>query len=516
MSRHGALGAALGVAVAACAHTPDLAVRPLPPPVPAPAPAVGAQGSPAPIAPATTEVLRAPDGTQLYARHWAAVGALRGVVVIMHGLKDHADHYAAFAARLTAAGYGVYAFDLRGHGRSSGPRVAPAAWLDYVDDLDRFVALVAEREPGHPVFLFGHSMGGAIATLTAIRHRASLAGLILSGPALAVDAPPLLLAATRLAGTLAPGAKALDLPNAEFSSDPAVGKAMSADPLIEQGPGPARTAAGLIEGIRLIWAHTDGLTLPILALHGTRDALTAPSGSRALIAAAPSTDKTLRIYEGLFHDLLHEPKGKQVEDDLVAWLDAHTGGDPVKPARPYLGRLRGDPEGWTQAIELGAGLAAGARFAGTASVQLALPRPLGWHGGITAQWVGDYHAVALRPLGLAVRLGGAVLGASLGASVITGRHPAVSAGGWLELPVGPVHVGALVARERGITNSDAHGPLASDLLWASVSLRLGGDRSYWPGTRAGVGPVVSGGATWVGPADPAWFATLGLELYGAD
>lgn len=497
--RRRALIVAAGCA-AGCAHTPELPVR-------------AAPSLPAGV---TAEVFAAPDGTQLYARRWAPAAEPKAIVVIMHGLKDHADHYQAFAARLTAAGYGVEAFDLRGHGRSAGPRVAPGRWLDYVDDLDRFVEQVAARHPGKPMFLFGHSMGGAIATVTAIRHRAALAGLILSAPALAVDAPPLLLAATQMAGVLTPGAKALDLANEDFSSDPAVGKAMGADPLIEQGPGPARTAAGLIAGMALIWGHTDGLTLPILDLHGTRDALTAPSGSRALIAAAPSTDKTLRIYEGLFHDLLHEPRGKQVEDDIVAWLDAHTGGDPVKPSVPYLGRLRGDPIGWTQAIELGAGIGQGLAFAGTASVQLARPRPLGWHGGVTAQWVGDYRAVGLRPLGIAGRLGAAVAGVSVGGSVITGAHVAVSGAGWFELPLGPAHLGALVIRERGVTNTNVHGPLGADLFWTSVSARFGGDRAYWPRTRAGVGPVVSGALQWVGDAPSAWSVTLGLQLYGVD
>src|SRR3954470_7308197 len=96
---------AIAVVLAACAHTPDLAVRPLP-------------TLPAGV---TADVIVAGDGTQLYARHWATPAAPKAIVVIMHGLKDHADHYQVFAEHLVAAGYGVYAFDLRGHGRSAGP-----------------------------------------------------------------------------------------------------------------------------------------------------------------------------------------------------------------------------------------------------------------------------------------------------------------------------------------------------------------------------------------------------------
>jgi hypothetical protein len=291
---------------------------------------------------------------------------------------------------------------------------------------------------------------------------------------------------------------------------------MSADPLIEQGPGPASTAFGLIKGMQLIWAHTDGLTLPMLVLHGSRDALTAPSGSRALVEAAPSTDKTLRIYDGFFHDLLHEPKHDVVERDILAWLDAHTGGDPVKAPMPYNGRLRGDPVGWTQAIELTGGVTDDIGFAGTASVQLARPSPLGWHGGITAQLAGDYRALALRPLGFAGRLGAAVAGVSIGVSVITHTKPAVSGALFFELPFGPAHFGGLVIRERGITNTTVHGPLGADLFWTGLSARFGSDREYWPHARAGVGPVVSGALVWIGDQPAGWVVTAGLQLYGVD
>ena len=174
-----------------------------------------------------------------------AAGNERGVLVIMHGLKDYSGRYAAFATQAAARGYSVYAFDLRGHGRSAGPRVAPRHWSEYVDDLDRFLTLVQQREPGKPVFLFGHSMGGAIAARAAEIHQphppdswgsssstpppAPIAGLILSGAALAIDAPPLLLAVTRMSGALMPGFPALKLDNHDFSSDPAAAAAMDKD-----------------------------------------------------------------------------------------------------------------------------------------------------------------------------------------------------------------------------------------------------------------------------------------------
>ena len=148
---------------------------------------------PSPPAGSTTETITARDGTQLLARHWAATGDTRGVLVIMHGLKDYSAHYAALATRLAAGGYSVYAFDLRGHGRSAGPRVMPRS-LDRLRRRSRSLPddASSSAKPGKPIFLFGHSMGGAIAARAAELHQPKLAGLVLSGPALAIDAPPLL------------------------------------------------------------------------------------------------------------------------------------------------------------------------------------------------------------------------------------------------------------------------------------------------------------------------------------
>jgi hypothetical protein len=293
--------------------------------------------------------------------------------------------------------------------------------------------------------------------------------------------------------------------------------------MVHQSAGPARTAAGLVDGIRAIWAGVDQLTMPILALHGTRDRLTAPAGSRLLIDAVPATDTTLRIYDGLWHDLLHEPRGAEVEADIVAWLDAHTGGAPATPPARYTGRLTGDPRGWTQAFAFGAGVGfAGDEvdFAGDVALKVARPRPIGWHGALTARMVGNYKVASLAPVGAAIRFGGpqigGVFGVAGGASVITGWNFAIPATAWLELSFGPAHFTAGAELTYRIGGDPARAaPLGSDALWAGVALRYGGDRAYWPGASAGVGPMIAGGVVDLGGIR-AWTVTLGLQLYGAD
>jgi alpha-beta hydrolase superfamily lysophospholipase len=485
----------------ACAHTPNLAVRldPSPP-----------EGS-------TVEVITARDGTQLYARHWLPAGEVKAAFVIMHGLKDHSANYAAFAKQLVDAGFAVHAFDLRGHGRSAGKRVAPKAWMDYVDDLDRFLTSVEQQHAGKKVFLFGHSMGGAIATLTAERHKPEVAGLVLSGPALQLDVPPLLIAATVMSGVLSPKAPALKLVNKDFSSDPAVVNAMTADPLVSQPPGPASTAAGLVAGIHEIWAHVDRLTMPLLVLHGTKDKLTAPSGSRALVRRAPGTDKTLKLYDGFFHDLLHEPKGAEVAHDILAWVETRAVRTTDSSLDVYSGKLVGDPRAWTQAVQIGAGVARAGddtSFAGDLAVNIARGRSLAYHAALIAR-LGPAKELALRPLGVAVRGRGGAFGFSGGAALVTDTRLAFSLAWWLEVPVGPFHAGGLAEVTRLVSDSPGAGPVGSDLIYTAATLRLGRDRRYWPRTRAGVGPFVSAGIAITDLAN-AYTFTAGLQLYGAD
>ena len=219
-------------------------------------------------------------------------------------------------------GLTTVAFDLRGHGRSGGRRAFVRRFDQYLADLDLELAQLPSAEPARPVFLFGHSMGGAIATLYALDRRPRLAGLVLSAPALRRPATVSAGAAgfTRLLSMLAPTAGIFRLEDRDFSRDPAVVSAMAADPLIYHRPAPARTAGELLRAMDRIRARQAEIVCPLLALHGAADRLTAPEGSREIVRAARSTDKEVRIYPGLYHDLLHEPERASIRSEIVAWI----------------------------------------------------------------------------------------------------------------------------------------------------------------------------------------------------
>ena len=275
-----------------------------------------------------TGVFEGARGVHLFEQSWHPGGATRGALIIVHGLKDYSGHYAAAATELAEHGYAVYAFDLRGHGLSEGHRVWIDSFDDYLDDLDIFTKRVFAREPGKPIFLFGHSMGGAIVTLYTLERRPALSGLLLSGPALkrGADIGAFLAGVTRFLGTVAPKLAVLDLDNRWFSRDPTVVAGMTADPLVYNKPGPARTAAQLLGAMSCIHDRETTLDVPLFVMHGTADRLTNPEGSKELAARARTPDKTIKLYEGYYHDLLHEPERAAVLADIERWLDAHAGG----------------------------------------------------------------------------------------------------------------------------------------------------------------------------------------------
>ena len=279
-----------------------------------------------------TRVFTAPDGAQLFEQSWHPTGPVRAVLVIHHGLKDHSTRYGDFAQRLTARGFAVYAYDMRGHGHSSGMRAALDRFDDLTGDLGRFMDRVRQREAGRPVFLLGHSVGGAVVTLFTLERRPELAGLIVLAPALRVDRSPLEAAATPLAAALLPNFGAVDTPDEEFSRSPEVVAEMGADPLVWHPAGPARTAAALVAALERIWALADTLDVPVLGVHGTVDRLTDPRGTAELIRRARHRDHTLVLYRGLRHDLIHEPEREQVIDDLVRWLDERAPAATATPA----------------------------------------------------------------------------------------------------------------------------------------------------------------------------------------
>jgi acylglycerol lipase len=247
---------------------------------------------------------------EIFVRTWPLADA-KAVVVITHGLAEHSGRYEHVAGALNAAGYGVSAFDHRGHGRSVG---FPADMGQDVDVLvaDTVAQCVAAQALHPKVFLLAHSMGTIFALPAAIRVPVgTLAGLVLSGVALQ-PGPAVLEAMGSGAG----------IPAAAISRDASVVQAYEEDPLVFAEM-PALLSEKAPDAIGKALDAIGGITIPVLLLHGSDDQLTSLEGANMLHTQLVVTDKTLKVYQGLYHEVLNEPERDQVIADLIAWLDAH-------------------------------------------------------------------------------------------------------------------------------------------------------------------------------------------------
>jgi alpha-beta hydrolase superfamily lysophospholipase len=264
-------------------------------------------------------------GRSAYWQAWLPPDQARAVVVIVHGIHEHSARYAHVGARLAEAGLAVYAADHRGHGRTDGRRANIERMALVVADLGSFVRFAGQRHPDLPVFMIGHSLGGLLALQYATQPGTSLDGLVVSGPAVLVTAGSPLL--RRLAGVLSAvipdlPAAALDAEN-KISRDPAVVRAYRTDPLVYHGKVKARTGAEILVTMEGLPARLPRLSMPLLLLHGTADQICDPAGSTLVHDGVSSVDKTMRHYQGLYHEVLNEPERDEVLADVVSWLDKH-------------------------------------------------------------------------------------------------------------------------------------------------------------------------------------------------
>jgi alpha-beta hydrolase superfamily lysophospholipase len=258
---------------------------------------------------------------KLFTRAWQVAGKPRGAVAIVPGFNAHGGHYQWVADQLVAAGLSTYALDLRGRGKSDGERYYVDKFQDYVDDVAVFVRHVKAHEPGSPVFLLGHSAGGVVACVYALDHQTELAGLICESFAYQVPAPDFVLAVLKGISHIAPHAHVLRLKNEDFSRDPARVEMMNHDPLIAHEVQPTKTVAEMVRADERLKKELARITLPILIVHGTADRAAKPSGSKRFYELAGSRDKTLKLYDGYFHDPLADLGKEIVMAEVVRWID---------------------------------------------------------------------------------------------------------------------------------------------------------------------------------------------------
>jgi alpha-beta hydrolase superfamily lysophospholipase len=264
------------------------------------------------------------DDVELYWQGWLPE-APRGLLLICHGMGEHSGRYATVVDALVPDGWALYGLDHRGHGRSGGARVHIRDYAQFLADFDTFRGAVFARHPGLRPFLLGHSMGGQIALAYALDHQDDLAGLVLSAPALAAPRiPRAVRSAVTLLARVRPTLRRAVVDLSTISRDEAVVTEYRADALVHQGHPTIALALAMLDQMTLLSTRVPELRLPLLVQHGTADRICDPEGSRALETAAGTGDLTVRWYDGLWHEIYHEPERERPLADLREWLDARS------------------------------------------------------------------------------------------------------------------------------------------------------------------------------------------------
>ncbi len=262
-------------------------------------------------------------GLDLFRQSWHPPGTPRAVVASLHGLGDHSSLYPTLVDHLVGREMAVQSFDLRGNGRSAGPRGHVHDWRSYREDLAAFLELVAREDPGRPLFLLGNSLGGLIVLDYALEAPAGLHGVIaVSAPLSRLNVPAPLLALGRLMSKVWPTFSletGLDLSG--LARDPSVAEAIVNDPLFHRR-GSARLSTEVTAAIARVRAGAGAFALPVLLLHGTEDRMVSPAGSRAFAAEVGAPDKQLIEYPGGYHALLADFGHERVLADVTGWIEA--------------------------------------------------------------------------------------------------------------------------------------------------------------------------------------------------
>jgi len=268
------------------------------------------------------------DQLELVWQSWVPVKP-RGVIVIVHGLAEHGARYQETAEFLSGNSWAVYACDLRAHGLSPNPpkagRVHVNRFTDYFHDVDAMLGLAQKNHEGLPLFILGHSMGGLISISYVLAKPESVAGAIISSPALGTHPefkPPLFLKImVSILSFLAPRVLVdSELDTQAISRDPDVVKAYLDDPLISQKIS-ARWYSELLKTMKRANANAGTLRTPMLLMQSGSDRLVDPDAPARWAKSAPEGLVELVVWEELYHEMLNEPEKDRVRARILGWLN---------------------------------------------------------------------------------------------------------------------------------------------------------------------------------------------------
>lgn len=262
-----------------------------------------------------TDYIYSKDGTKLcYEKN--TVEHPRATIVIIHGVCEHQGRYKHVVDHFNNKNYDVYTFDYRGHGKSEGKKAHADDFNDLIEDTDAIINSVRETYSNQKIFILGHSFGGLIGLAYGIKYPKKVNGFMISAATTSDEAGILEIFELKedkgeyVHNNLAPLVCSDKEVVKEYNEDPLVHKEMTVGIVQE-----------MINGNKWVQKNISKFVYPILLIHGENDQIISYLDSEKIFKKVPSKDKKIRIYEGMFHEVLNEPNKDKVLEELSAWMD---------------------------------------------------------------------------------------------------------------------------------------------------------------------------------------------------
>lgn len=271
---------------------------------------------------ATLQYFKVSDGTKLYYQRWMPVSP-KAIIVFVHGLADHVGRYGSFTNYFATRGYGVCLFDMRGHGQSGGRRTHVSHFSDYLYDLSQFIEFIKKSSPAVPLFLVGHSFGGQIVLNFVVRYAKGIRGVVALSPCISikVEIPKWKIKLGKMAAKWLPVIRMKNDINPELlSHDRAVVDGYINDINVSKDI-TLRLGHEIMKNAELVMAMASRIHVPALMMHGSSDEICDSEATRKFYMRIPVYNKELKIYPGLYHELLNETDKYNVFTDINAWFE---------------------------------------------------------------------------------------------------------------------------------------------------------------------------------------------------
>lgn len=260
--------------------------------------------------------------TKLFGQAWALKNPIANIYFV-HGYGEHSSRYHAEASRLNAAGFSMYTYDQRGHGKSEGLKGYVSSFDEYIQDCKSFIEQT--WDDSIPGFIFGHSVGALVAVNYIVDNnfkKENFKGVVTTSAAMKIsrDIAPFLQKISGVIGTLLPKLRTVKIDSSFISRDPEEVAKYDNDPLILRKGTHARTAAELIKVMKGMKDKFPKFTAPVLIMHGKADKLIEPEGSELFYNLAGSKDKELVWFEKSFHEITRDYDKDKVMNKMISWL----------------------------------------------------------------------------------------------------------------------------------------------------------------------------------------------------